>query len=173
MKKIRITEADVHKMVMDSVKRVLSEVKSTYGHVGNDGNGMVGGSYGSYETEGECCFPWEDVVDELEQDGLIPEGSADMVYKCLSQHENDFILTATFKDSWDESTNYSDRTVTPNEEDLKHVCDIINTLDCPVLGKEAKEYMIWRFTDFFKDEGEQYDTYEWKEDDDEPDYEEY
>ena len=143
-KLIRLTESDLHNIVMESVNRILKE-----GHVSNEGNGMVGGYYGS--SYGNCYtyFPWESIPEVLSKDGLIPKDSEDELYDYLSQYEDDFRLNGEWEYSWDESTNYSGSEVYPEENGLKNVIDFVRTLNHPLLTDECKEAIIKYFTDWY------------------------
>ena len=163
---IKLTESDLKDMIVESVMSLIKEYKHTSGYVPHDGNGMVGGRYGSTTVNGYCYFPWDEMADILFENYLIPEGSEDEVHQCLLQHEDEFILEAEYTETEDESTNYYNSEVTPDENCLKAACEAIKKLNCPVLDERCKLFIIGQFRQFFDKEGYEYDTYTWEE----PDY---
>ena len=103
MKKIiRLTESDLHKIVKESVNRILKEGWTRRGYVPHDGNSMVGGYYGRSEINGE-----KDVMDDLLENipDITEEEWEDFKNYC-EQNPNVFVIEAEISSSYDESTGY-------------------------------------------------------------------
>ena len=166
MKKlIRLTESDLHRIVKESVNRVLREGKYRSGYIPRDG--MTGGAYYSYEIDGETVFPYEDYIEWLFENYLIDKESESMgpeceaVKKYFKEHEDELVLYATYNSGEDESTNSSWSEVEPDSDCLEIANKCIQ--NCPFLNDEAKEDCIRWNKEFFNDEGTEYKTYTWEE----------
>ncbi len=135
------------------------------GRVGNDGNGMVGGSWWGCQHLGYVEVYVADIIDELEGD----EGGdrADKVYGWLVENDHEIITVEAYIDEGeDNSTNcYTfdvDETFYPEEFD-----EWIR--ECPYLSDEEKEAIIKKFGDYVDGlDAHDFELYE----PDYPDYEE-
>ena len=112
MKKvIRLTESDLHNIVKNSVNKILKEASFTRGYVSNDGNSMVGGSYGSSRFEEDF-----NVLDKfLNNFNLEDENEWDNFRLYCEQNEEAFNLKVTISSSYDESTGYGSESMPFNE----------------------------------------------------------
>ena len=156
-RQVKVSEEQLHNIIKESVNRILKE-----GYVSNEGNGMVGGYYGSSYGNCHTYFPWESIPEVLSKDGLIPKDSEDELYDYLSQYEDEFRLNGEWEYSWDESTNYSGSEVYPEENGLKIVIDFVRTFNHPLLTDECKKAIIKYFTDWYNT----FPDSEWINDDD-------
>lgn len=101
---IRLTESDLRNIISKSVKKVVSEAINVRrrGYVSNDGNGMVGGEYGSYSEYGT-----KNVMNNLLEDIPIDSDNGfDEFEAYCEQNEDAFEITAKINFSYDESTGY-------------------------------------------------------------------
>lgn len=100
---IRLTESDLHNIISKSVKKVVSEAMNVRrGFVSNDGNGMVGGEYGSWSEYGTKNV-MDDLLDRIPIDS---DNGFDEFEAYCEQNEDAFEITAMFNFSYDESTGY-------------------------------------------------------------------
>lgn len=134
---IRLTESDLHRVIKESVNKILRE-----GYVSNDGNPMVGGYWWSSEIEGEMPVEPEDFPYLLEKNGYIDkEGSEEYqtVYNYFKEREDKLIIRATIAFGEDTSTNYHQDGFEIDYDSLETVEDIIN--QCPIISEEAKKML--------------------------------
>lgn len=105
MKKIlRLTEGDLRTLVSNSVMKILKEAS---GYVPNDGNGMVGGRWESWDESGECnVLSWlENNIDKMAPRDM-GEDEYNRMIDYLYANEDVFTLVGHFSVSYDESTGY-------------------------------------------------------------------
>ena len=156
---IRITENDLHNIVRNTVKRIISE-----GYVSNDGNGMVGGYYGSSTETGYTYLPWEDALYEMTQNGMLSEEEERELDKYFSQFEDEFKIGAESEYSWDDSTNYQGGQITKFEDDFEHAMEFVRCMNHPLLTPERKDFILNYFEeDFYRDfDNPDYDDFIWE-----------
>ena len=157
---IRLTESDLHRIVKESVNKILREGYRS-GYVSGDGNPMVGGYWWSSDIEGEMDINPEDLTETLFENGYIDEyGSEDYQTICnyFKEHEDELKIYGTCKVGEDTSVNYIQDEFEPDYDSLEYVRDnIIN--QCPIISEEAKK-MIY---ELIKSWAEDRDSYVWDE----------
>jgi hypothetical protein len=165
-KLVRLTEGDIHRIVKESVKRILRE-----GYVSNDGNGMVGGHYGSSTETGYTYLPWEDALYEMTQNGMLSEREEKILDKYFSQFEHEFEIGAVSEYSWDDSTNSQEGHITKFEDDFEHAMEFVRFMNHPLLTPERKDFILNYFEDaFYSDfDNPDYDSFTWEHPEDEYD----
>lgn len=105
MKKlIRLTEGDLHKIIKESVKKIINEGWTGRGYVPSNGNHMVGGNYGRDEITVEKDI-MDEFLDSLQYDEISEEEFKEFENYC-KQNPNVFIVEAIISSSYDESTGY-------------------------------------------------------------------
>ena len=147
-------------------------VKEAYGsgYVSNQGNGMIGGRYWWRTTEGHLIFDVEDLIDELIQAGLIPEGENTELAQLFSQ-----ILDGKVKGiehvGEDKSIGDSYDEIEPDYDSFDNVIAMVQNANHPLLTNKTKQFAIQYLKDYFDKYCEDERAYEWQEEYDEPDYE--
>ena len=151
------------KLYGESSNRFLRE-----GYVSNDGNGMVGGSYGSSSQTGYTYLPWEDALYEMTQKGLTTEEEEQELCDYLGRFEDNFKIGAISEYSWDTSTNASDGRIIKDEDDYNNAIEFIKEINHPLLTPERKQFIINYFkNDFYRDfDNPDYDDFIWDVNDD-------
>ena len=148
---IRLTESDLHRVIKESVNKILRE-----GYVSNDGNPMVGGYWWSSDIEGEMAVYPEDLPYILTENGYLgEEGSEEYqtVYNYFKEHEDDLIIHATLTVGEDTSTNYYQNDFEPDYDSIESVRDVIN--QCPIINEEAKK-MLYEMIEKWAEDRENY-----------------
>lgn len=138
---IRLTESDLHKVIGESVRRILKE------------------SHGYTTCYCYTYFPWDDIADMLLEEGLIPEGTDNELHEFLLQYEDDFILEGEYEYSWDDYMNDSRDEIIPDENGLQSVIDFVKGLEHPLLTDECKNAIIEYFTNWYKNHSDDYDAW--------------
>lgn len=100
-KTIRLTESELRRIIKSSISNVLSEGWDYQGRVSNDGNYMVGGTYGWRDVTSE-----KDILEDLLEEIDIDEDKFSMFEEYCNKNPNIFIIAATINISYDESTGY-------------------------------------------------------------------
>ncbi len=126
MKKIiRLTESDLHRIVKESVNRILKEGWTRRGYVPSDGNPMVGGYYGRNELSGE-----KDVMNDLlENIPDITDEEWEEFKNYCEQNPNVFVIEGVISSVYDESTGYGS------------AYSPVTSLESTIGDKEALQYV--------------------------------
>ncbi|MBP5422005.1 MAG: hypothetical protein J6Y78_06170 [Paludibacteraceae bacterium] len=148
------------------MKRVINE--SQLRTIINNCVQLVKEAYGSYTSiNGYFVFDIEDLLDELIQAGLIPEGENTELKQLFSQiliEEVSGVRTIgeEFDGAYDE--------IEPDYDSFRNVIANVQNASHPLLTNEAKQLAIQYLKDYFEKYCEDERAYEWQEDYDEPDY---
>ena len=129
---------------------------------------LVKEAYGSYKsTNGYFVFDVEDLIDELIQAGVIPEGENAELTQLFSQ-----ILVEEVSGVWTSGEEFDGPfdDIEPDYDTFRNVIAKVQNANHPLLTDEAKQLAIQYLTDYFEKHCEDWDAYEWHEDYDEPDY---
>jgi hypothetical protein len=123
MKKIiRLTESDLHRIVKESVNRIIKEGRIRRGYVPNDGNSMVGGHY-----ESNTFNASKDVLNDLLENIQISPEEYDSFEKYCEENPDVFVINGKVSSSYDESTRYGNRMFPVMEiESIDNEQDAIN-----------------------------------------------
>ena len=166
MKRV-ISESQLRTIIGNCVQLVKEAYTS--GYVPNEGNGMVGGHYWERTTKGYFIFDVEDLIDELIQAGLIPEGENTELAQLFSQILDGKVKgvehvgeDASIGDSYDE--------IEPDYDSFDNAIAMVQNANHPLLTNEAKQFAIQYLKDYFEKYSENEGAYEWQEEYDEPDY---
>lgn len=102
---IRLTESDLHNIIGKSVRKIVSEAmrdRMRKGFVSHDGNGRVGGEYGSTTVYGTKNM----LIPLLEEVPIDSDNGFDEFEVYCESNEGAFDITAMINFSYDESTGY-------------------------------------------------------------------
>ena len=134
---IRLRESELRHIISESVKRVLNE---TRGYVPHDGNGMVGGYYGS-DTFDAHAYILEKFLRALSSSigSKFPEEIENFEDYCLD-NEDVFTISGVVSSHYDESTGYGTREIPMYDlEDINSSEVEKFVMDYPTSNKEFKE----------------------------------
>lgn len=119
-RRIRLTESDLHRVIKESIRRILNEglrePRSSHGRVSNQGNGMVGGAYGHDERFAFCDISgrfYEILDDTLGYD--VANKVCDWINEQDISLEVEGIVSASFDDSV--GTHYVDYNIEEMDEE--------------------------------------------------------
>lgn len=166
MKRV-INESQLRTIIGNCVQLVKEAYTS--GYVPNEGNGMVGGHYWERTTKGYFIFDVEDLIDELIQAGVIPEGENAELTQLFTQILDGEVIGVE-KVGEDESVGASYDDIEPDYDSFDNAIALVQNANHPLLTNEAKQFAIQYLKDYFEKYCEDWEKYEWHEDYDEPDY---
>ena len=100
-KLIRLTESDLHNIVKKTVNKIIRE---TTGYISHDGNGMVGGSYGSRKLSA-TFYLYNYIDNALSDAGAFESEDGDKIneYINLCDSKGIFNIKLTVVESYDHS----------------------------------------------------------------------
>ena len=143
---IRLTESDLHRIVKESVNRILKEGWTGRGYVPHDGNSMVGGYYGRSEISGEKDV-MDDLLDKVADVTSEEEWQPFMQY--CEQNPNVFVIKGEISSEYDESTGYGSASfpittlenTIGDEEALQYVAQYPNQKIAQLATQKLKEIL--------------------------------
>ena len=136
---VRLTESELIRMISESVRKVLNEGRRNYhrSYEPNDGNGMTGGYYGSYNTTGSF-----DIYDKFIDNIITQMGDTEETQNFVEYCGNSgvFDISAEICVEFDESTGYgSEDSPVYTIEKIGNISNIKKyIMECPSVGEDFK-----------------------------------